>query len=449
MRPADVCATALLALGLSAAAVPAIAGGPLYVVPTPNGLQPAHWEGVVKVYTDLGGLGVVDHALAEQLVRKSVAEWSSVPTSSFRAQVVGTVADLGLGDIVGANAASIIGADNGGGIHIIYDGDGSVLSDFIGVGFGVLGIATPEFLESEGSTRIVEGWVIITGQGEGLEEVVTGGPLSGVITHEFGHAINLAHTQTNGLYYRNQPIEQWGLPAGFERAGPDQCPSSVRAYPTTEQVETMFPFIDPFPSSPTYNSPGMATVNVADDRAALSSLYPAPGYRRKTGTIVGRVVAKDGVSELIGINVIARNVDHPFDAISAISGDTTQGAAGADGSFEITGLTPGAKYVLYIDQLGAGGFSTPKAILLGPEEYWNAGESGDATLDDACVATKLVLRGGDVRTLRIAVNGIERAPAFVHLPYSLPSDLSYNGRQVVGVYGPFQSPYWIWSNPRA
>ena len=77
----------------------------------------------------------------------------------------------------------------------------------MGVGFGVLGIATPEFLESEGSTRIVEGWAIITAQGEGVEEVVTGAPLSGVITHEFGHAIGLAHTQTNGLYFRNQPIE--------------------------------------------------------------------------------------------------------------------------------------------------------------------------------------------------------------------------------------------------
>jgi uncharacterized membrane protein len=441
-------AAALLACSLSAVAVPALAGGPLVVVPTRHGVQPAHWEGTVKVYTDLGTLGVVDNALATQLVKKTVQQWSSVPTSSFRAQVVGTTGDLGLGDITGENAGSIIGADNGGGLHVIFDGDGSVLRDFMGVGDGVLGIATPEFLEAEGSTRIVEGWVIITGEAEGVEEVVTGAPLSGIVTHEFGHSIGLAHSQTNGLYYGNQPIEAYGLPAGAEHAGPDQCASTITSYPTADQVETMYPFIDPYPWSPMYDSAAMATVNVADDKAALSALYPAPGYRQKTGTIEGRVFAKDGVSQLSGINVIARNVANPFDATSRITGDRTQGMTGADGTFEITGLTPGARYVVYIDQIGPGGFSTQKAVLLGPEEYWNAGESSDASVDDACAATKIVLSSGETRHIRIAMNGIERAPDFTYLPYSLPIDLSDNGERVVGLYGPFQSPYWTWSRQR-
>jgi uncharacterized membrane protein len=448
MRLTNQYLAAIAAATLSALSVPAIAGGPLIITPTPEGLKPARWEGTVKVYTDLGTLGVVDNALANQLVRNALQQWSSVPTSTFRAQIAGTMADLGLGDITGANAGSVIGADNGGGIHVIYDADGTVLADFKGAGYGVLGIATPEFLESEGSTRIVEGWVIITAEGEGVEDVVTGGPLAGVITHEFGHAIGLAHTQTNGLYFRNQPIEAYGLPAGTEKAGPDQCKSSITTYPTTEQVETMFPFIDPYPSSPTYNSPGMATVNIADDKSALSWLYPVRNYRQKTGTISGRVVAKDGVTQITGINVIARNVADPFDATSRISGDRTQGLIGADGTFEITGLTPGAKYVLYIDQIGAGGFSTPKAILLGPEEYWNVSESSDATYDDACAATKIVLGAGETRYLRIAMNGIERAPAFTYLPYSLPADLSDDGERVIGLYGPFQSPYWTWSKQR-
>jgi uncharacterized membrane protein len=448
MRTEKFLATLLLAAGLFATTAPSVAGGPLIVVPTSEGLRPARWHGQVNVYTDLGTLGVVDNALATGLVAQSLSEWTSVPMSSFRAEIAGTLGDLGLGDVTGVNAASVIGADNGGGLHVIFDADGSVLADFFGVGFGVLGIATPEFLEAEGSTRIVEGWAVIVGQGEGVEEVVEGAPLSGVITHEFGHAIGLAHTQTNGLYFRNQPIEAWGLPAGAERAGPDHCAATVTAYPTADQVEAMYPFIDPYPWSPMYNSPGMASVNVADDRAALATLYPAGGFRQRTGAIAGRVVAKDGVTPVTGVNVIARRVADPFDAVSRISGDRTQGLAGADGRFEITGLTPGAKYVVHIDELGAGGFSTPKAVLLGPEEHWNAGESADASVDDPCKATRITLAAGETRHIRIAVNGIDGAPDFTHLPYTLPSDLSDGGRRVVGVYGPFQSPFWTWTEAR-
>ena len=180
--------------------------------------------------------------------------------------------------------------------------------------------------------------------------------------------------------------------------------------------------------------------------AALSSLYPAANYAKTTGTLKGRIVAKDGASELTGINVIARRVDqgNRMDAMSRISGDLTQGLLGPDGSFTMTGLVPGASYVVYIDQLADGGFSTPKAILLGPEEYWNANESGDATRDDACVATPIVVQPGEVREIQITVNGIDRAPQFTYIPYVLVSSVSDNGKKVVGVYGAFESPMWLW-----
>jgi len=424
---------------------PAFSGGPLYVVPSGGTLKPARWEGTVKVYTDQGSLGTLDNAAANKLVANTLKEWSSVPTSSFRAVIAGTLPF----DVSGANAGQVIGASNGGGIQVIYDSDGSVLGDFMGAGFGVLGIASPEFLAAEGSTEIVEGWLIIRGEDNYKDfwpDYTPGEPTSGIVTHEFGHAINLAHTQTNGYYSRNQGNPDWGLPDGPEQAGPDQCGKVVATYPTTEQLETMYPFIDPFPWNTTYNSPQVATVNVADDMAALSSLYPAPGYAAATGTLKGRVVAKDGESELTGINVIARRIDqgNRFDAISRISGDLTQGLRGPDGTFTMTGLVPGASYVVYIDQLADGGFSTPKAILLGPEEYWNAGESGDATQDDACVATPIVVKAGEVRQIDITVNGIARAPTFTHIPYVLVSQVSDKGKKVAGVYGTFQSPFWIW-----
>jgi uncharacterized membrane protein len=428
---------------LAAWSVHALAGGPLYVVPSGGKLVPARWEGTVNVYTDQGSLGALPNATANQLVANSLQQWSSVATSSFRAEIAGTLPF----DVTGANAGTVIGTRNGEGIHVIYDSDGSVIADFMGAGYGVLGIASPEYLAAEGSTRIVEGWVIITGEEDYTPwwpDYTPGDPTAGVVTHEFGHAINLAHSQTNGYYSRNRGNPDLGLPEGPEQAGPDQCGKVVAAYPDKEHIETMYPLINPLPWTSGFNSPQMATVNVADDRASLSALYPAAHYAATTGTLKGRVVAKDGASELTGINVIARRVDSPFDAISRISGDLTQGRLGPDGNFTMTGLTPGASYVVYIDQIADGGFSTPKAILLGPEEYWNAAESGDATSDDACAATPITLEAGEVRSITIAMNGIARAPTFTHIPYGLVSGLSDNGQKVVGVYGTFRSPYWVW-----
>ena len=110
-------------------------------------------------------------------------------------------------------------------------------------------------------------------------------------------------------------------------------------------------------------------------------------------TITGTIFLADGLTELTGANVIARNIANPFgDAISAISGDFTQGQLGPDGIYTLNGLTPGADYAVYVDQILAGGFSTPDGgtiILPGPEEFWNLNESADPNIDDPCDFTAL------------------------------------------------------------
>ena len=64
---------ALIATAVCAWSAPVLAGGPLYVVPANGTMKPARWEGTVKVYTDRGDLGAVDHATANQLVANSLS----------------------------------------------------------------------------------------------------------------------------------------------------------------------------------------------------------------------------------------------------------------------------------------------------------------------------------------------------------------------------------------
>ena len=61
---------------------------------------------------------------------------------------------------------------------------------------------------------------------------------------------------------------------------------------------------------------------------------------------------------------------------------------------------------------------------------------------------RLQLAAGEVRQIQIAVNGIARAPTFTHIPYVLVSGVSDNRQRLAGVYGTFQSPFWVWDKHR-
>ncbi|MEJ2582156.1 MAG: hypothetical protein P8127_11075, partial [Acidobacteriota bacterium] len=123
----------------------------------------------------------------------------------------------------------------------------------------------------------------------------------------------------------------------------------------------------------------------------VSTLYPAPNFLSNTGTISGTIFAPNGSTRITGVNVIARNLADPFtDAVSAISSDFTDSTSQADpivGTYTINGLTPGADYAVYVDEILAGGFSTALQVPLpGPEEFYNgADESSDSSTDDPSV----------------------------------------------------------------
>jgi hypothetical protein len=396
-----VCSLVVCAINFS----PVFAGGPLLIFDASTGTPFAYGPIVgfpVPVLRDLGPtVGPLTNAEADFLTTFGFAEWSGVPSSSFSAAVVGDFTARGLPDIIGFGAAAVVGAINGPGIDVMYDHDGSIISGFFGAPPGVMGIASPDFAFG-GTPELAESWAVLNGTAIDPADVPAtvpfpGATFAGVFTHEFGHSINLAHTQTNGA------IIFFG-----DDTGPTGCPPGGLPYaggPTFADQETMYPFIDP-----TAGSIGLdqSTVDLLDDISSVSNVYPAAGWPGSFGTITGTIFLLDGVTEVTGVNVIARNVAAPFsNANSALSGDFTQGLLGPDGLYTFNGLTPGASYVVYVDEIVAGGFSTPPTVPLpGPEEFWNAGlESADIGTDLPCDAVSIFPAAGSPFTADIIFNG--------------------------------------------
>jgi hypothetical protein len=379
------------------------AGGPLVLFDASTRQPYFYPPGDVGVFTDLGPNGPLTNDESDTLVHNAFAEWSGVVTSYFS------------GVVTLANVDSLIGPFNGGGIHVIYDNDGSIISGFFGAPPGVAGIASPEYADTA-SPELLESWAVFNGSliDPGDTSPFPGATYGGVYTHEIGHAINLAHTQTNGavVFFSDD-------------LGPFGCPALGGA-PSISATETMYPFIDPTPGS---TGLAQATVTHPDDIVALSNINPAPGWPASAGTITGRILMPDSTTEVTGVNVIARNLADPLgDCVSALSGDYTQGDLGPDGLFTLNGLTPGADYVLYIDAIVDGGYSTTPTNILFFEEYWNgADESGNVDTDTTCSYVPITAVAGSPVTADILLNVDPSAIVLgdddavkVGLPFSFP-----------------------------
>jgi hypothetical protein len=413
-----------------------------------DGWQCGHYEDTYVEFTNEQGVARVAEALAS---------WSAVSTSSFQAAVAGSFADIGLGgddgDITGApeefstNANGelvheILGSVNNGGIHVLFDENGSVMANVIGAPYGVLGIATPEWAD-EATGIITEGWVVIGGDGTWYNDTDLA-QMAGVITHELGHSFNLAHSQTNGhvVQYGNQVAVTPGpvdCSAHWDRGGEYRLPFPQYPAPAAENVSVMYPFVEVNPTAwPSPTGQYQATVSTAEDFAAISSIYPTDTFELETGTIAGSVTYPFGNDGIIGVNVVARNIDNPFDdAITVMTGDWNDGmpdAAEGVGEFTLKGLTPGGRYVVHVENIFTGGFPTPRVSLPGPPEYYNGSEeSDDATKDDACDYEEIVVAAGATRTgIDVQANGMKRALKLVINPAPNANNVTENGQTLGG-----------------
>lgn len=373
-----ICIAALAAMMTT----PAFAGGPLAVCE--SGV-PFRWENDgqnIPFNPDQGALGPVSAADAVALVDASFQVWEDVGPSAATYTNAGVLPV----DVDITNFGPFLNPTGPDGLSaIVFDDTGEIFDLLFGPGSGILGFAGPEFGDTAACT-ITEGVSFLNGPS--FTDLTAA---FDVMVHEFGHYSNLAHTVVNGQQF---------IGAG-DTSGPSPNNTFGTPDPTADTIETMYPF---------YFGPGSGTNTPhRDDIASLSTLYPDPSFATDFGSISGSVLAPNGVTRLTGVNVIARNIADPFnDAVSAISSDFTDATDQSDpvvGTYLIEGLTPGADYAVYIDEVLAGGFSTTLLTPLpGPEEFFN-GANESSIFDDPTEFTPITIAaGGDASGTDIIFN---------------------------------------------
>lgn len=384
--------TLLVALAL---AWPAVirAAGPLLV----NGAgTPLVWPvDPVPFNPDRGPLGALDNATAVALVTTSFAVWTGVPTADIHFANAGPLPV----DVTDANANAYVGVCGDGLSPIIFDTDGQITDDFFGPGASndVLGFASPDCVDYS-PPEILEGVAVLNGKWiDGIDTPSNPElPLAefeAVFVHEFGHYVNLDHSQIN-------LVEAFDGNAG-----------------NNDAVATMFPIL--------VSGDGGATPSL-DDRVALSTLYPAASFESSSGTITGTIQRPDGTTPFQGAYVIARRVDDPrIQAVGTASGaryfpGSPGGPTppGLQGLYEIRGLPPGT-YTVEIEAVDgrfSGGSSIgpldPPAVLPGvPEFYSGASEAGANPPDDPVVAEPVTVAAGQTRTgVDVVINALSPPP---------------------------------------
>ena len=205
----------------------------------------------------------------------------------------------------------------------------------------------------------------------------------------------------------------------------------------------MYPFITPEPGTPASSWRRWTSL---DDTAALSDIYPGPGWPANKGTIRGRILDSSG-NPVTGINVIARNISDPFhDCTSYISGQVSKGHGRTrrlvrderpDAGRQLRSLHRPAHGRGLLGARCRSCCPDPRSTSTAP---WRAATVRPTT---AARWSPVAATAGSPVTLDITFNHLPGAPTFITAPdlsvQSIPFDITPDGGVVVGGAG-FDGP---------
>lgn len=286
---------------------PANAGGALVV----KNAKPITYGTRSLTYRyDQGTLGKLANSDITAVIDSLFASWVQLSTSDVKFQK-DSPSSIGF-DVTDKNFDSVLNSkDLLGYTPVIFDTDGKLLDAFLGSGAGnsVLGLAGPitvssgplanQIAESQGvfNGKFIDG-INTPSNPESSEDA-----LKGTILHEFGHAFGLDHSQIN--------VE------------------SIKSG-STQDLRDSVPLMFPIAVNDLF-------LIRRDDESAAALLYP--GSLSMFGRIEGKLLRADGITPVLGGNVIARNINDPtLEAISCVSDYLSN----ETGSYTLAAVPPGS-----------------------------------------------------------------------------------------------------------